>query len=160
MDELTLRRGEECTQRAFINTDKKVEADRGEPPLVNEEWHAICQAINRGVEGAERENLWYKFIEMNQEVNVRHPGGSSMAKVLGKMRNAKDRDGTRDDQTYATKIDRGEEVQQELWRRWETTLALRRQEGAGRDLVVVCLLPLSQVSFFFFFDKTRGGSFT
>ena len=107
---------------------------------------------------AERENLWYKFIEMNQEVNVRHPGGSSMAKVLGKMRNAKDRDGTRDDQTYATKIDRGEEVQQELWRRWETTLALRRQEGAGRDLVVVCLLPLSQVSFFF--DKTRGGSFT
>ena len=157
MDELTLRRGEECTQRAFINSDKKVEAGRGEPPLVNEEWHAICQAINRGVEGAERE----KFIEMNQEVNVRHPGGRTMAKVLGKMRNA--RDGTRDDQTYATKIDRGEEVQQELWSgvrrlpcrkrcgewRWETTLALRRQEGAGRDLVVVCLLPLSQVSFFF-----------
>ena len=35
--------------------------------VADEDWHAICQAICRGIEGAEWENLHYKFVEMNNE---------------------------------------------------------------------------------------------
>ena len=52
-----------------------------EPPLV-EDWHARCQAICTGVEGAERENLCFKFGEKNEEVDVRNRSGSSRAKRL------------------------------------------------------------------------------
>ena len=60
VDELTLRRGEEGTLR-FINT-AKVEASRGPP--VDEDWHAFCQLVYKGVAGAAWENLFCKFVEM------------------------------------------------------------------------------------------------
>ena len=41
------------TQRSFIDT-AKVEAGRWAPPLVCEDWHAVCQAIHNSVEGAVR----------------------------------------------------------------------------------------------------------
>ena len=50
--ELMLREGEEGMQRSFINT-AKVEAGRWGPPLVDEDWHAVCQAIYKAVEGVE-----------------------------------------------------------------------------------------------------------
>ena len=65
--ELTLR--EAATLRPFINT-VNVGASSRRPPLVDEAWHARCQAICKGVEGAELENLCYKFVEMNKEVTV------------------------------------------------------------------------------------------
>ena len=80
--ELTLREGEEGeegTLRSFIDT-ADVEASRRGPPLVDEDWHALCEASYKGVEGAEWENLCCKFVEMNQEVDVRHPSESSVAK--------------------------------------------------------------------------------
>ena len=46
---------------SFINT-AKVEVSRVGPPLVDEDWHAVCQAI----------------------YDVRSPGGSSRAKIVGK----------------------------------------------------------------------------
>ena len=54
----------------------------GRQPLVNEEWHAMRRAIHRGVEGAGWDNLYFKFVEMNKEVNVRHPSGSGKTKML------------------------------------------------------------------------------
>ena len=51
-DELTLRRGEEGTQRSFTNTTNAGD-NRWWPPLVDEDWHAICQAILKGIEGEE-----------------------------------------------------------------------------------------------------------
>ena len=39
---------------------------RWRPPLVVKSWHASCQAIYRGVERAEWENLHYKFVEHEQ----------------------------------------------------------------------------------------------
>ena len=33
-------------------------------PLVDEEWHAICQAIYNGVERPEWQNTYYKNVEM------------------------------------------------------------------------------------------------
>ena len=113
VDEVTLRRGEDGALRSCINT-AKVEASRLGPPLVDADWHAVCQAIYRGVEGAEWENLFKKFVEM-KEVIARHPRGSRMAKIIWKMRDANDRGHTCDDQSYATKIDRREVAHQELW---------------------------------------------
>ena len=37
------------------------------------------------------ENLQHKLVEMNKEVHVRNPGGSSRAKTLWKLRDAEDR---------------------------------------------------------------------
>ena len=45
-DELTLRRGQEGTRRTFMN--KRVEDNRWGPPLLDEDWHAICAAIFKG----------------------------------------------------------------------------------------------------------------
>ena len=52
-----------------------------------------------GVQGAEWENLHYKFVEMNKEVNVRCLGGSSRTNMLLKMRDAKETDDAYCDRT-------------------------------------------------------------
>ena len=44
----------------LINSTNVVDDGWG-PPLVDEDWHANCQPTK---------NLYYKFVEMNKEVNV------------------------------------------------------------------------------------------
>ena len=44
-------------------------------------------------------------METNEEVNARNLSGSSRAKTLWKMRDAKDRGDAPNDQTYATKVE-------------------------------------------------------
>ena len=46
---------------------------------MDQDWHAL-----RRVEGAEWEDLYCKFVEMNTDVNARHPSGSSKAERLWK----------------------------------------------------------------------------
>ena len=48
--DLTLRTGRAGMLRTFINTIR-VEVGRWGPPVVDEDWHAVCQAICMGVEG-------------------------------------------------------------------------------------------------------------
>ena len=67
-DELTLRSGEEGTQRAFIGATN-VGVDE-ELRLVDEDWHASCQAIFRGVDGEKWERLYHKYVELHQAVNL------------------------------------------------------------------------------------------
>ena len=59
--------------RTFVDTTK-VEAGRWGPPLVDLDWHAICQAIFKSVAGVAWENLCCKSVEMNKGVNVLNPG--------------------------------------------------------------------------------------
>ena len=61
--EKALRTGEEGMLRMCINTTSVVDDSWG-PRLVGEDWHAVCQAIYRGVEGAEWETLYNKFVDM------------------------------------------------------------------------------------------------
>ena len=64
-----LRGEEEGVLRTFIDTTNVGDSRRGssrKPPLVDEDWHAICQTINKGVEGAEWENLKNKHVEMHK----------------------------------------------------------------------------------------------
>ena len=46
VDDLTRRRGEEGVPHLFINTIHVRKS--WEPPLVDEDWHAVCQAIHKG----------------------------------------------------------------------------------------------------------------
>ena len=55
-DELTLRADEVGTQRATINIDH-IEDDRWRPPLVDADWHTFCQAMFKGIEGEEWEDV-------------------------------------------------------------------------------------------------------
>ena len=68
-----------------------VEAGRWGPPPVDEDWHSVCQAIYKGVEGAEWENLCHKFVEMNKAVNIRHQSGNRRVRALWKERDASDK---------------------------------------------------------------------
>ena len=52
---------------------------------MDEDWHAVCQAIYKGVQGSEWENFNHEFVEMNKGVNVRHPSGNSKDKTLWKV---------------------------------------------------------------------------
>ena len=61
-EELTLRRGEEGGLRTFIDTTTEGDSRWG-PPLVDEDWHAICQAIFKDIEGEEWEGMYHKKIE-------------------------------------------------------------------------------------------------
>ena len=68
-----------------------MEAGRWGPPPVDEDWHAVCQGTYKGVEGAEWETLYFKFLEINKAVNVRHPSVKSKTKTLWNARDAKER---------------------------------------------------------------------
>ena len=92
VDASTFQEGEAGASRSFNNT-ASVGASRWRPPLVDEDWHAMCPATCKGVEGAQWENLCYKFVEMNNEVNVRR------AKTHWKIRDARERGDAHCDQT-------------------------------------------------------------
>ena len=85
VDELTLRAGEAGSLRAFINT-ANMEIGRCGPPLVDEDGHASQQAIHK-----RRRASGMGVVEMNREVNVCDPSGSTKAKKPWKMRDAKNR---------------------------------------------------------------------
>ena len=63
-DELTLRADEVGKQRAFTNTEY-TEFERWGPPLVDVDWHAFCQAMYKGIEGKEWEELYFHHREMS-----------------------------------------------------------------------------------------------
>ena len=82
---LTLRAHEEGVLRTFIDPSN-VEDQRWEPPLFDADWHAFCQTIFQGVDGAEWEAMYYHFKDLHQEAWRKHK-----AKVLWAMKEAKDR---------------------------------------------------------------------
>ena len=55
------------------------------------DWHAFCQAIYRGIEGQEWEELYFHNREMNKAAGARKPSESQKAKALWAMKAAKDR---------------------------------------------------------------------
>ena len=38
---------------------------------MDEDWHAVCQATYKGFEEAEWENMYYKYAELHEAVNLR-----------------------------------------------------------------------------------------
>ena len=64
-DELTLRADEVGTLRDFINTDH-IELERWRPPLVDADRHAFCEAIYKGIEGEDWEELYCHYRDMSK----------------------------------------------------------------------------------------------
>ena len=56
---------------------------------MDEERHAMCQAIYYGVEGAEWDDMHHKYVEPHKAVNLKKSGVSKNAKTLWPMRDAK-----------------------------------------------------------------------
>ena len=56
----TVRADVEGMLRTFIDTPNLGDKKIGEPPLVEEDWHAGCKAIYKGVDGTEWEKLGKK----------------------------------------------------------------------------------------------------
>ena len=88
-EELTLRAEEVDSQISCISVDHIAE-DRWGPPLVDADWHASCQAIYKGVESSEWEELYEHHQEMSRAGGVRKPSESQKAKALWKMKAARD----------------------------------------------------------------------
>ena len=89
-NELTLRADEVGTHRAFISTEH-IEFERWGPPLVDADRHVLCQAIYKGIEGEESEELYYHYREMSQATGARKPSASHKAKAFWTMKAAWDR---------------------------------------------------------------------
>ena len=83
-DELTLRADAVGTQGAFINTEH-IEFERWGPPQVGADWHTFCQAICKGTEGKEGEELYYHYREMSQATGAEKPNESQKAKAFRTM---------------------------------------------------------------------------
>ena len=67
---------------ASSSTPPRLRLSDGKLSLVHRDWNAVCQAIDNCGDGAEWENMYYKFVQMNKEVNDRHTSGSSRVRTL------------------------------------------------------------------------------
>ena len=76
--------------RTFTDTTHVLDR-RWEPPLVDEDWHAVCHAIHKGVEGAEWEKLCCESLGRTTAVILRHPSASRRVKTLWKVRDAEEK---------------------------------------------------------------------
>ena len=65
--ELTLRAHEVGVRRTFIDTSK-TDMQRWRPPLVDADWHAVCQAVYQGIEGPEWEAMYFTCEDLHQAV--------------------------------------------------------------------------------------------
>ena len=55
------------------------------------DWHAFCQAIYKGIEGSEWEELYFHYRAMSKAAGARQPSESQKAKALWAIKAAKDR---------------------------------------------------------------------
>ena len=88
-DELTLRADEVGTLWEFINKDH-IKFERGEPPLVDADWRAFCQATCTGFDGEDWEELHCHTTDMSKATGAKKPSESEKAKGLWAMKAAKD----------------------------------------------------------------------
>ena len=88
-EDLTLRANEVGTWKSCINVDH-IAKERWGPPLVDADWHAFCQAIYKGIQGGDWEELYDCYKEMSRAAGVKKPPEAQKAKALWKMEAAKD----------------------------------------------------------------------
>ena len=81
LDELTLRAEEVGTSKALINVDH-IEQERWCPPLVDADWYAFCQALYKGIEGKDWEEIYESYREMSRAVGAKKPQEDQKAKAL------------------------------------------------------------------------------
>ena len=90
LDELTLRVEEVNTSKALINVNH-IEPERWGPPLVDADWYGFCQALYKGIEGEDWEEMYDSHKAMSKALGVQKPQEAQKAKALWAMKAAKDR---------------------------------------------------------------------
>ena len=70
---------------------KHIKPERWSPHLVDADWYAFCQALYKGIEGKDREQMYDSYKEMSKALGVEKPQEARKAKTLWAMRAAKDR---------------------------------------------------------------------
>ena len=58
--------------------------------LVDHEWYAFCQALCKGIEGEDWEEMYEAYKEMSRAVGVKKQQEAQKANALCKMKAAKD----------------------------------------------------------------------
>ena len=100
-------------QKDFVDTTK-MDNHRWRPPLVDEDWHALCQAVYVGVDQAE----WLEFhgtsLDTNRKLRVRYPCSSSKAKTLWRIHEGKVQGEDFHDKAAAPKISNRNDFRQVL----------------------------------------------
>ena len=86
----------------------------GDHQSLDEDWHIICQAIYKSVEGLEWV-MYYKYMEMHKNVNLRKPMINKKAGVLWALKNAKENGQDYHDQSSERQIERRSLVRQASW---------------------------------------------
>ena len=70
--DLTLRAEEFDKLKACINVDH-IDKKCWGPPLVDADWYAFCQAICKGIEGSEREELYHHYRDLSKATGALKP---------------------------------------------------------------------------------------
>ena len=89
-NDLTLREEEVGTWKSYIDVDH-TQKERWGPPLVDYDWYAFCQALCKGIEGEDWEEMYESYKEMSRAVGVKKSQEVQKAKAFWKMKAAKDR---------------------------------------------------------------------
>ena len=87
----------------------------GGPPLVDADWYAFCQALYKGIEGEDWEEMYDSYKVMSRAVDVKKPQEAQKAKALWAMRAAKDRKDEFYDPAREEDISRRNQTRLELW---------------------------------------------
>ena len=69
-DELTSRVEEVDTSKAYIDVNH-IEPERWSPPLVDADWYAFCQALFKGIEGGDWEEMYDSYKAMSKAFGVK-----------------------------------------------------------------------------------------
>ena len=77
------------TSKALVSVNH-IEQERWSPPLVDAEWYAFCQALYKGIEGEDWEDMYFSNKEISSAVGVKTPQKVQKAEALWKMKAAKD----------------------------------------------------------------------
>ena len=64
-DELTSRAEEVETSKAYIDVNH-IEPEKWGPHLVDYDWYAFCQALHKGIEGEDWEEMYESHKEMSR----------------------------------------------------------------------------------------------
>ena len=115
LDELTLRAVEVNTSKALIDVNH-IEPERCCPPLVVADWYAFCQALYKGIEGKDWEEMYDSYKEMSKALeSKKKPQEAQKAKALWAVRAAKDRQEEFYDPAREEDISRRSKTRLELW---------------------------------------------
>ena len=89
-DELTLRAEEVDTPKAYIDVNH-IKPERWSLSLVDADWYAFCQALYKGIEGKDWEEMNDSCKVLSKAVGVKKPREAQKARALWAMKAAKDR---------------------------------------------------------------------